>query len=714
VTVYEHDDQGLRVIGYNQGVFFYDPTRTLRAEIYLQPDNTLNLGGIFGGGGGAPGSTSPHTLGDTVTHLGLLGDNQAPQFLMRDGSRMLTSPWTAGQAITLPNTGLHLLDTDASHDLIIAPGSDLTADRTLTIVTGDADRTLTLANSGTAVVGTGTATRLAVWSDANTIAASTLIKSGAGVLTLDAGGAYTLTVPATGTAALLATANMFTAAQTINVNSTTALLVEQDGVHDSVLVVDTTSGRVGVNTLAPASALDITGDVRVSGTEITVATKNKHEIYLSDGTNPLFRRQTYRWDGAAWVADHGYGFGYAALQNNTGAYANGFGYYALYNNTGANANGFGDYALYSNTGAYANGFGYYALYSNTGAYANGFGLYALYNNTGANANGFGDYALYSNTGADANGFGAYALRHNQAADAIAIGDNAWASFLTNAAGAKTFDYTAVDASTDRITITGHGFGASGTYVNLLYTQGTSAITGLTTATVYQVKIIDADTVGFYEADGPGGAKRGTNITAAGTGTGHTLTPQFTYTSSIVIGHDTNPTKAYQVTLGASDIVETILRGKVLVNTTAVGAQLAVDQESTTGSLPVLMLDQGDVSEPIIYAQSDAADVDLVVLRLGVTGTPTLGWDESEDKFTLSKGLDVTGMVRGTTGLITTQSVANYSDPPTDAELDAAFGTPATLGRGFVALLDDNDADTDSYIVWTSDASWYYIKATKAV
>ena len=51
--------------------------------------------------------------------------------------------------LTLSNTGLHLLDTDASHDLIIAPGSDLTADRTLTITTGDASRTLTLSNNVT-------------------------------------------------------------------------------------------------------------------------------------------------------------------------------------------------------------------------------------------------------------------------------------------------------------------------------------------------------------------------------------------------------------------------------------------------------------------------------------------------------------------------------------------------------------------------------------
>ena len=64
------------------------------------------------------------------------------------------------------------------------------------------------------------------------------------------GTAYTsgavLTVPATGTAALLGTANVFTAEQTINVNSATALLVEQDGVHDNVLIVDTTNGVVAI------------------------------------------------------------------------------------------------------------------------------------------------------------------------------------------------------------------------------------------------------------------------------------------------------------------------------------------------------------------------------------------------------------------------------------------------------------------------------------
>lgn len=77
-----------------------------------------------------------------------------------------------------------------------------------TIATGG--YTLTVPKTGTAVVGSGTSGRVASFSDTNTVAASTLAKSGAGVLTLSAASAYTLTVPATGTAALLDAAQTLT------------------------------------------------------------------------------------------------------------------------------------------------------------------------------------------------------------------------------------------------------------------------------------------------------------------------------------------------------------------------------------------------------------------------------------------------------------------------------------------------------------------------
>lgn len=51
--------------------------------------------------------------------------------------------------VRLPNDGLHILDTDDSHHLIISPGSNLSADRVLTITTGDAARTITLSGSPT-------------------------------------------------------------------------------------------------------------------------------------------------------------------------------------------------------------------------------------------------------------------------------------------------------------------------------------------------------------------------------------------------------------------------------------------------------------------------------------------------------------------------------------------------------------------------------------
>ena len=58
-------------------------------------------------------------------------------------------------SVYLNNTGLKVKDTNATHGLSIVPGSDLTADRTLTITTGDANRALTLSGDAT-INGTNT------------------------------------------------------------------------------------------------------------------------------------------------------------------------------------------------------------------------------------------------------------------------------------------------------------------------------------------------------------------------------------------------------------------------------------------------------------------------------------------------------------------------------------------------------------------------------
>ena len=60
--------------------------------------------------------------------------------------------------------------------------------------------------------------------------------------------------------------------------------------------------------------------------------------------------------------------------------------------------------------------------------------------------------------------------------------------------------------------------------------------------------------------------------------------------------------------------------------------------------------------------------------------------------------------------VDTDSVSN---PPTDAELDALYGTPATVGAGFTKYLDNNGAGTNFYQITSSGTDWWTSAFTKA-
>lgn len=59
------------------------------------------------------------------------------------------------------------------------------------------------------------------------------------------------------------------------------------------------------------------------------------------------------------------------------------------------------------------------------------------------------------------------------------------------------------------------------------------------------------------------------------------------------------------------------------------------------------------------------------------------------------------------------STANISNPPTDAELDSAFGTPANVGAGFFALVNDNGDGNNFYLVASDGTNWWHAAMTKA-
>lgn len=83
------------------------------------------------------------TTSSSFTAWDIDADAVGPTELANAGDYDLTG------TLTLDSDALQLDDTNASHQLILTPGSDLTADRVLTLTTGDAARTLTISANAT-------------------------------------------------------------------------------------------------------------------------------------------------------------------------------------------------------------------------------------------------------------------------------------------------------------------------------------------------------------------------------------------------------------------------------------------------------------------------------------------------------------------------------------------------------------------------------------
>jgi hypothetical protein len=129
---------------------------------------------------------------------------------------------------TFTNEGIHILDTNASHDLVLKCGSDLTADRILTIATGDAARSVTL---GGDVALSGALTLLGAFT-----------QTGAHTIGITTTNNTTLTLPTTGTLATLAGAEVL---ENKSLKSTCKLV---DNADVTKMVAFDASGATGTKT----------------------------------------------------------------------------------------------------------------------------------------------------------------------------------------------------------------------------------------------------------------------------------------------------------------------------------------------------------------------------------------------------------------------------------------------------------------------------------
>ena len=101
-----------------------------------------------------------------------------------------------------------------------------------------------------------------------------------------------------------------------------------------------------------------------------------------------------------------------------------------------------------------------------------------------------------------------------------------------------------------------------------------------------------------------------------------------------------------------------------------------------------------------------ADLERIVERM-----------EAIERVTTGTPADITALDARIDVLETYQmptSDANVSDPPTDAQLDAAFGTPAVVGDGYIAILDDAGAGAAVWFIASDGTNWWHGALTKAV
>lgn len=109
-------------------------------------------------------------------------------------------------------------------------------------------------------------------------------------------------------------------------------------------------------------------------------------------------------------------------------------------------------------------------------------------------------------------------------------------------------------------------------------------------------------------------------------------------------------------------------------------------------------------------------LDNYLLFVGEYTSNRWGLNVAAPTATLDVGGDVRarGNIKADGDITQRVHIDNVSNPPTDAELDAFFGTPATVGAGFTAYIDDQGGSANFYQITSDGTSWWIFTGIKAV
>jgi hypothetical protein len=174
----------------------------------------------------------------------------------------------------------------------------------------------------------------------------------------------------------------------------------------------------------------------------------------------------------------------------------------------------------------------------------------------------------------------------------------------------------------------------------------------------------------------------------------------------------NPGKYYQNSTGDWQYFGGDTLALTMPTTSGYHQMQVIYLDTETGDLDVLSntAELGSNKDAFGYATIDALTIPDGALLSGAVHCVQGVTDLAETDIYRNADPRVIFQARRTT---VHYSTANVSNPPTDAELDAALGTPAAVGAGYAALINDGDAGTNEYMVWSDGTNWFYVEGTKA-
>lgn len=350
--------------------------------------------------------------------------------------------------------------------------------------------------------------------------------------------------------------------------------------QDNSLILGSSSVSVGIGNTAPTEKLDVTGNIKASGTITAASLDLSSTSALSIG-------------GANLVNAPGtdnYGFGSSPLGSiSLGVQNNAFGRLALFANTTGNDNtAMGHVALSANsTGGGNSSFGSFALSNNSIGNSNSaFGAGSLQNTTASGNTGLGVSAGFANTtgsnntfigsSADAGAAGltnATAIGANAvvtASNAMILGDSAVSVGIGNTAPTEKLDVAGNIKASGTVTAT--SFSGDGSALTGIVASSTSSLTMPTTSSS-SVGVVTQNSVPFIHSFG-------TSNTFVGKASGNF---SMTGTSNVALGDFalfSNSSGAGNAAIGSSALSSNTTGG----SNTGVGSSALAN--STTGNANV--------------------------------------------------------------------------------------------------------------------------------